>query len=265
MNRPLKPAQTTSALANIALFALLCIGCVWIVLHGGSEFGYRWQWYRVPQYFYRVIDGELIWGPLIDGLGVTLEITALSLLLTIAIGLGTALLRLSQSISGRILARVYLEVIRNTPLLVQLYLFYFVFSPILGLDRYWTAVLTLSLFEGAFAAEIFRAGIQSVPRGQWEAADSLGLNRLDAYRDVILPQAIRLVLPPMTGQAVSLIKHSAIVSVIAVFDLFTEARNIVSDTFMSFEIYFTVGAMYLALIIPLSTLASVLEHRLRAR
>lgn len=265
MDRPLKPAQTSSTLANVAMFVLLCIGCLWIVLHGGAEMGYRWQWYRVPQYFYRVIDGELIWGPLIDGLRVTLEITALSLLLTVAIGLGTALLRLSQSISGRILARIYLEVIRNTPLLVQLYLVYFVFSPILGLDRYWTAVLTLSLFEGAFAAEIFRAGIQSVPRGQWEAADSLGLNRFDAYRDVILPQAIRLVLPPMTGQAVSLIKHSAIVSVIAVFDLFTEARNIVSDTFMSFEIYFTVGAMYLALIIPLSTLASVLEHRLRAR
>ena len=138
-------------------------------------------------------------------------------------------------------------------------------SPIFGLDRYWTAVFTLAIFEGAFAAEIFRAGILAVPKGQWEASASLGLSRFDCYRDVVLPQAIRLILPPLTGQGISLIKHSSIVSVIAVFDLFTEARNLVSDTFMSFEVYFTVGAMYLALIIPLSILVSVIEHRMRAK
>jgi len=113
--------------------------------------------------------------------------------------------------------------------------------------------------------EIFRAGIQSVGRGQWEAAKSLGLSPFDVYRDVVLPQALRLVLPPLTGLVVNLIKHSAIVSAIAIADLTTAGRNVVADTFMSFEIWFTVAAIYLALTVTLSVFVSYLEHRLRVR
>jgi polar amino acid transport system permease protein len=244
---------------KVLQFALLVVLAVFLIVEGGRSMGYNWQWYRVPPFLYRVVDGEIIWGPLMRGLMVTLEISALGLVLTAIIGLTAALLRLSHSIVGRGLARVYLEAIRNTPLLVQLYLFYFVIAPILGIDRFWTGVLCLSVFEGSFATEIIRAGIQAIPSGQWEAAASLGLSRYATMRRVILPQALRLILPPMTGLAVSLVKHSAIVSVIAIFDLTNEARNVIADTFMTFEIWLTTAAIYLAITISLSLLVGRLE------
>lgn len=247
--------------ADLAQLALVLAGVSWLVVNGAGAFGYNWQWYRVPQYIVRFVDGQITWGPLVRGLLVTLQISAWGLVLTLAIGLVTALLRTSRSFAGRALAGGYIQLIRNTPLLVQLYLFYFVLAPILGIGRFWTGVLCLGVFEGSFAAEIFRAGIQSVPKGQWEASGSLGLGRYVELRRVILPQAIQLMLPPLTGQAVSLIKDSSIVSVIAVFDLTNEGRAIISDTFMSFEIWFTVAAIYLTLTMSLSAVASRLEHR----
>jgi polar amino acid transport system permease protein len=250
-----------SHLIDIAQFIVLAGLLAWLAVRGAQSMGYSWQWYRVPQYFYRVVDGEIIWGPLVKGLLVTLEISVLALGLAVVIGLSVALLRLAQSAVGRFMARCYLEAIRNTPLLVQLYLFYFVLAPILGIERFWTGVLCLAIFEGAFASEIFRAGIQSVARGQWEAADSLGLSRADRFFFVIAPQALRLILPPLTSLAVSLIKHSAIVSVIAIFDLTNEGRNVIADTFMTFEIWITVAAMYIAVTSTLSLFVSWLETR----
>ena len=223
--------------------------------------GYNWQWYRIPQYFYRVIDGEIIFGPLAIGLLETIRIALISFVLTVLIGMGTALLRLSDSIAGRAMARGYLELIRNTPMLVQLYLFYFVLAPIIGIDRYTTGILCVAVFEGAFASEIFRAGILSVPKGQWEASDSLGMYRADTLRFIILPQAIRLMIPPTTGLVISLIKHSSIVSVIAIGELTTKGRDIISETYMSFEVWFTVAAMYLVLTVTLSIFAGHLERR----
>jgi polar amino acid transport system permease protein len=247
--------------ADLTQIALLLGAIVWVALRGAGSLGYNWQWYRIPQYIVRIVDGTVIWGPLVRGLGVTLEISAAALVLTLAIGLITALLRISRSFSGRLLAGLYIQLIRNTPLLVQLYLFYFVLAPILGIGRFWTGIVCLAVFEGSFAAEIFRAGIASVPKGQWEASDSLGLGRYASLRRVILPQAVQLMLPPLTGQAISLIKDSSIVSVIAVFDLTNEGRTIISDTFMSFEVWFTVAAIYLALTVSLSAVASRLERR----
>jgi polar amino acid transport system permease protein len=247
---------------SIAQFMVLCGGLVWLVVRGASGMGYNWQWYRIPPYIMGEVDGRLVAGPLLQGLLVTLEISALSLLLALAAGLVAALLRLSPSVMGRATARVYLELIRNTPLLVQLYLVYFVLGPILGLDRFWTAIFCLGIFEGAFISEIFRAGIEAVAKGQLEAAKSLGLSPLDAHRFVILPQAVRLMLPPLTSQAVALVKHSSLVSVIAVLELTTEGRNIISDTYMSFEVWFTVAGIYLAVTVTLSALAALLERRL---
>lgn len=226
---------------------------------------YRWQWYRVPRFFYREIDGEVVWGPLVNGLWVTLEIAAWGMVLTLIIGLTTALLRLSESFAGRTLATVYLEVVRNTPLLVQVSIFYFVLQPILGFNNpLWAGILCLSFFEGAFASEVIRAGILSVPRGQWEAASTVGLSPAQNYRYVVLPQALRLMLPPMTGILINLIKHSAILSFVAVFDLTTEGRNLVGETFMSYEVWFVIGAMYLVLTISLSALVAWLERRAKA-
>ncbi|MEP8023218.1 amino acid ABC transporter permease, partial [Vibrio parahaemolyticus] len=201
---------------------------------------------------------------LIDGLLVTLNISAISLFFTLVLGLVTALLRLSDSKVGNVIGTTYVEVIRNTPLLVQIYLLYFVFGPVIGLDRFSTAVLALSLFQGAYTAEIFRAGLNSIPKGQFEAAQTLGLSPFYTYKDVILPQVLQRTLPPLTNEVVSLIKNSSIVSVMAIFDLTTQARNIVSETAMPFEIWFTVAAIYLALTLSLSGLSAWLEHKLGA-
>jgi len=263
-----KPAQPwwKSTWFDIVQFVALGGLLVWLTGRGMAAMDYRWQWYRLPRAFYRVIDGELIWGPLIDGLLVTLEIAAWGMVLTLVIGLVTAVLRLSDSIAGRILAKVYLESIRNTPLLVQVSIFYFVLQPILGINNpLWTGILCLAFFEGSFASEIIRAGINSVGRGQWEASATVGLTRLQAYRYIILPQAVPLMLPPLTGILVNLIKHSAILSFVAVFELTTEARNLIADTFLSFEVWFVVGGMYLVLTISLSTLVALLERHIRAR
>ncbi len=251
-----------SPIIDVAQLAILGGALVWLGLRGAEAMGYHWQWYRVPRYLYRIIDGEVVWGPLVRGLFVTVELTAWSLVLTIAIGFAAALLRLSGSVASRMVARVYLEVVRNTPLLVQLYLFFYILAPIFGLDRFWTGVLALAFFEGAFGSEIFRAGILSVGRGQWEAGASLGLGRFHTYRFIVIPQALRLVLPPLTSLVVNLIKHSAIVSAIAIADLTTAGRNVIAETYLSFEIWFTVAAMYLVMTIALSLLASVLERRL---
>lgn len=263
-----KPAQLwwKSTWFDIVQFIALGGLLVWLTGRGMAAMDYRWQWYRLPRAFYRVIDGELIWGPLIDGLLVTLEIAAWGMVLTLVIGLVTAILRLSDSIAGRILAKVYLESIRNTPLLVQVSIFYFVLQPILGINNpLWTGILCLAFFEGSFASEIIRAGINSVGRGQWEASATVGLTRIQAYRYVILPQAVPLMLPPLTGILVNLIKHSAILSFVAVFELTTEARNLIADTFLSFEVWFVVGGMYLVMTISLSSLVALLERRIRAR
>jgi len=252
-----------SPLIDMAMLALLLGAIAWLTFMGASAMHYNWQWYRVGRYLWRTVDGQFIPGPILLGLGVTFEITAASIVLTILIGLVTALLRMSNSFSAKFLATVYLEVIRNTPLLVQLYIFYFVVGPIIGIPRFWVGVLCLSFFEGSFASEIIRAGLQSVPRGQYEAANAIGLSRVDRFRFVILPQAIPLILPPMTGTIISLIKNSAIVSVIAIADMTTAALNIISDTFMAFEVWLTVAAIYLAITIPLSVFVSMLENRAR--
>lgn len=246
---------------DVASFALFVAALFWLILRGAQSMGYNWQWFRVPRYLWRTIDGQLIWGPLMKGLFVTLQISAIALVFALAIGLVTALLRLSPSFVGRGIARVYLEIIRNTPLLVQVLVFYFIVAQILGISRFWAGVLCLAIYEGAFAAEIIRGGIIAVRRGQWEAARALGLRPFDVYRDVVLPQAVPLMLPPLAGVLVNLVKHSAIVSVIAVFDLTTEGRTIVADTFMAFEIWLTVAGLYLVITLSLSLLVLGLERR----
>lgn len=251
---------------DVVQFLLLVGAIAWFAWRGAGAMGYRWQWYRVPQFFYRTVDGEFIPGPLVDGLLVTLEIAAWGLLLTLVIGLVTAILRLSDSLAGRALALTYLEIVRNTPLLVQVSIFYFVLQPLLGFNNpLWAGIICLSFFEGAFASEVIRGGILSVARGQWEAGASVGLSRADTYRFVVLPQAVPIMLPPMAGVLINLIKHSAVLSFIAVFELTTEARNLIGDTFLSFEIWFVIGIMYLCLTISLSALVAWLERKVRVR
>lgn len=243
-----------------AVFTFALIG--WLIWKGALAMEYNWQWYRVEPFFYRVVDGEFIWGPLYHGLIVTLQLASISGVLAILIGLITAFARLSDSRAGSMIASVYLESIRNTPLIVQLFLFYFVLAPILGIDRFWAGILCLAFFEGSFAAEIIRGGIQGVDRGQFEAGNAIGLTAWNKYTYIIIPQALPLILPPLTGLLISLIKHSAIVSVIAVSELTTTGLNLISDTFMAFEIWFIIAGIYLALTITLSVLVGLLEKKM---
>jgi len=201
-----------------------------------------WQWYRIPKYFYSFTDDGFQWGEIVFGLIKTLELSGLAFLLAVVLGLVVALLRLSTLIIGGGVAVVFLEIVRNTPLLVLLYLFYYVLGPIFDLDRYVASILCLGVYHGAMVSEIFRAGINAVPVGQWEAAKSIGMSTSQSYRFIVFPQSIKFMLPPLTGEAVNMIKSSAIVSVIAVAELTTIGRNIISDTYMSFEIWFTVAA-----------------------
>jgi polar amino acid transport system permease protein len=245
---------------------ILTIGAlVWLLFRGTTELGYNWQWYRILKYVFYLEAGGFIAGPLIQGLFVTFKITAISLVLACIIGLIAAVFRLSDSVVARMLARGYLELIRSTPLLVQLFFFYFVLSPVFNIGRFSSAVLALSLFEGAYASEIFRAGIVSIPKGQWEAAGSLGLGVYYTYRHIILPQALRWVLPPLTSQAISLVKDSALVSTIAIYDLTMQGQAIVSDTYMVFEVWFVVALIYLIVTTSMSIGVHALERHLKIK
>jgi polar amino acid transport system permease protein len=250
-------------LIDTGKFALLILFLFYLLARGMTSLGYHWQWYRVPRYLFTVTPEGLVAGPLLQGLMVTLRITAVSMVLAFLVGLAIVLLRLSGSFSARAVSRAYLELIRNTPLLIQLFFLYFVISPIVGMNAYASAVLALSLFEGAYISEIIRSGILGIHQGQWEAALSSGMNAWETYRFVILPQAVRNILPPLTGQAISLIKDSALVSTIAIYDLTMQGQAIVSETFLAFEIWLTVAGIYLVFTIALSVLANTMEKRMK--
>lgn len=250
-------------LIDVLKFLVFAGLLIYLIVSGTGALGYHWQWYRVPRYIFRLTESGFTAGPLLEGLLVTFRITGVSLVLAFSLGLVAVLFRLSSSFSARAVARAYLELIRNTPLLIQLFFLYFVISPIFGISAFFSAVLALSIFEGAYISEIFRAGILSVPKGQWEAAYSSGLNSFEVYRFVVLPQALRTIIPPLTSQAISLIKDSALVSTIAIYDLTMRGQTIVAETFLAFEIWFTVAAIYLVITISLSALVNVMESRLR--
>ena len=249
-------------LYDMGRFLLLSGVLLYLILLSAGKLNYNWQWYRITPYIFTIDAEGLTPGPLVQGLLVTLKISIISLFISCALGLMTALFRLSGSFTARWLARLYLEIIRNTPLLVQLFFIYFVIAPVLDIGRIPSAILALSLFEGAYASEIFRAGITSIERGQWEAAESLGLTRMLSYRLVILPQAVKRMLPPLTSQAVSLIKDSALVSTIAIYDLTMKAQEIISETYLVFELWFVVAAIYLVITASLSILIALMEKRL---
>lgn len=246
---------------SVILYAIIVGGLVMLSYTGAQAMGYNWQWYRIPQYFYTITEDGFQWGKISTGLVKTLTLSATAFALAIVLGLITALLRLSGLVVCTAVAIGFLELIRNIPLLVLLYLFYYVLGPIFGFDRYWASILCLAVFHSVLISEIFRAGINAVAKGQWEAATSIGMSRGQAYRYIILPQSIRFMLPPMTGEAVHMVKSSAIVSVIAVAELTTIGRNIISDTFMSFEIWFTIAAVYMVVTLILSFGVSIVEKR----
>jgi polar amino acid transport system permease protein len=203
-------------------------------------------------------------GLLLTGLLLTLEISMISIVLGIIIGLVTGLARLSSNPAPKWLAIGYIELIRGTPLLVQIYIFYFFVGQVFSLSSFMAGVLALSFFAGAYIAEIIRAGIQSIHRGQMEAARSLGMSYYLYMRYVILPQAFKRILPPLAGQFISLIKDSSLVGVIALVELTRAGREIGTSTFNYFEVFFTVAALYLILTFSLSMVVQYMERRFAA-
>lgn len=201
-------------------------------------------------------------GPLLMGLYTTLKISVISIFFAIIIGIVAGILRISGNPILKKLTITYIELIRGTPLLVQIFIFYFFIGTVLNLDRFNAGVASLAIFAGAYIAEIVRAGIQSIPKGQMEAARTLGMNYYQAMRYIILPQALKRTLPPMAGQFISLIKDSSLVSVISITDLTKAGREVVTSTFSPFEVWFSVAVMYLVLTSTLSFVVQLLERRL---
>lgn len=204
-----------------------------------------------------VAEGDVIgvtrhWalGPLMWGLWTTLWLSVVSGILGLAIGLATGLCRLSSNPTLRDLSTIYVELVRGTPLLVQIFIFYFFIGTVLNLSREFAGIAALSLFTGAYVAEIVRAGVQSITRGQNEAARSLGLSASQSMRHVVLPQAFKRVLPPLAGQFISLVKDTSLVSVIAITELLKSGREVITTSFSPFEILFCVAGLYLLINLP---------------
>lgn len=239
------------------------LAVVWWFADTASE-QYRWQWYRVWRYIGVWDEGTFRPGVLLEALGVTLQLTLTSLVLALVWGAVLAAMRISASPAARFLSSLMLGLLRNTPLLMQLFMVYFVASPVLGVGPFTAAVLSLALFEGAYIAEIFRAGVLGVPRGQWEAALSLGMPVGMAARLVVVPQALRQALPALAGQMVALIKDTSLVSAIAVADLTMRTRVVITDTFLSFELWLLAAAVYLVLTSLVSIPARLLERKERS-
>ncbi|MGB2492196.1 MAG: amino acid ABC transporter permease, partial [Candidatus Puniceispirillum sp.] len=225
----------------------------------------------------------------------TLRLAFWATIVAAIIGLVMGFMRTSKNLAMRMVSRCYVELVRNIPPVVFIFIFYFFLSgqlmPLIGLDdidkngafvssdifytlfgdpklfsNFVAGALCLALFEGAYITEIVRAGIQSVPKGQWEAARAVGLSPLDVLGNIIFPQAIRKILPPLAGQFITLIKDSAIVSLISIQELTFLATEVASSTTKVFETWIIVGAMYFALCYSFAALFAYLEKRaLQAR
>jgi polar amino acid transport system permease protein len=204
-------------------------------------------------------------GPFLLGLWMTIKISFISMIIAFIIGMIIAIMRLSGIPALDYIGSVYVTIIRGTPLLVQLFIFYFIVATIFNLPRFWAGVMSLSIFYGAYIAEILRGAIQSVDKGQHEAAKSLGFNAWQRMYYIILPQALRKALPALVGELISLIKDSSLVSIISITELTKVGREIVANTFSPFETWLTVAALYLMLTSILSFIGHKLEKRMKLK
>jgi polar amino acid transport system permease protein len=205
-------------------------------------------------------DFAFLWhyrGLILYGLGITIIYTIVTIGIGMVIGLVTGLLRLSSNKLITLPLTAYVEVFRCTPLLVQIIWFYYAFPVIIGIDipAVIAAGMVLSLYTGAFYAEIVRGGVNSIERGQWDAARSIGLRYVQMMRLVILPQAFRRMIPPFMNQSIIQLKNTSLVSTIAVADLLYEGQMITAATYRPLEVYTMVAVLYFAVLFPLTLAA----------
>ena len=212
------------------------------------------------------LNFEAVWAYrmlFLEGLGNTLLISSAAMVLALIIGTGFAFCRTGSFWPLRLLGICYVEVIRNTPLLVQVYLVYFGIGQFVAYRTvFWPSVTILAFFSGAFVSEIIRSGINGVPRGQREAALSLGMSTLQVARCIVLPQAFRRILPALAGQLVALVKASSLVSVLALVDLTYAATKVSIVTFRVLESYVAAAVLYFAITFTLSQGIGFLERRM---
>ncbi len=197
-----------------------------------------------------------------DGVLVTFKVTVGAILLALVLGLFTGLGRLAKNTIINGAASLYVEVIRGIPLLVQIFYIYYALGRIVHIPDIYSAVIAMAICYGAYMGEIFRAGIQSIPRGQMEAARSLGMTHSQAMRHIIIPQAFKVVLPPIGNEFIALLKDSSLVSILAVSDLLRRGREFAAESFSYFETYTVVALIYLVLTLFFSKLIGFMEERL---
>ncbi len=198
----------------------------------------------------------------IKGLPTTFQVTIFAILGAIFIGLFVGLGSVSKNRFINMLSGVYVEFIRGIPLLVQLIFIYYAMGRVFQIEGIFAATIALSICFGAYMGEIVRAGIQAIPRGQMEAAIALGLSRGQAFRYVIIPQTIKVILPAIGNEFISMLKDSSLVSTIALSDILRKGREYISRTFLSLETMFIVALIYLVITLLLSRLVGILEERL---
>jgi polar amino acid transport system permease protein len=273
------------ALVIATLFAL--IGYVLYRAH--SHFHYNWDWRLIPGYFIRY-DADRGWVLNLLGQGflATVRLALWGSMLAAIIGGVMGVCRISRSLFLRLISRTYVELIRNIPPLVFIFIFYFFISgqimPLLNVEdrlvhadtkalrvleflfgppelltNFLSGLICLALFEGAYVTEIVRAGIEAIPKGQWEAAQALGLHSGQVMGEVILPQAVRTVIPPLAGQFISLIKDSSLISLISIQELTFTGTELAVSSGRVFEIWLTVAALYFLLCFSLARLFRRLE------
>ena len=277
----------------VIAFALV-VGGVYVFYQIKTELHYNWDWGAIPQYLFRFDEEGGHWVPnmLMQGLFTTIKLSFWGTILATVFGFFMGLFRTSSSLFKRLLGGTYVELTRNLPPLVLIFIFYFFLSsqivPLLGLDEwiftrsegtkavltflfappavfstFMSALVTLAVFEGAYITEIVRSGIQSIEKGQWEASYALGLSRRQQIMHIVLPQAIKRILPPLAGQFISTIKDSAIVSVISIQELTFQGMELMASTYLTFEIWITITILYLMLAIVLSIAIERLEIFMR--
>jgi polar amino acid transport system permease protein len=279
-------------LLDAAILAAAAAGVAALALSATSHLDYRWRWGVLAQYFLRRdAAGGLSANLLLSGVVSTVRLAVWTTLLATLAGAAMGLARTARRLLPRLVAGAYVESVRNLPPLVLVFLVYFFLSdqvmaalaveervrelpaavqalvgvalaPPGRLSGFLAALFTLALYEGAYITEMVRAGIQSVERGQTDAAKALGLTGWQAMRHVVLPQAVRRILPALAGQLISTVKDSAIVAVISVPELTFQALQIMASTGLTFEVWIAVMALYFGLCFSASLGARALEKRL---
>ena len=243
------PLPLAARIVSWGLVALLVSALFYFAF---SELRYGWNWEAIWRYRQKFVQGWLV----------TVAISAAALFASLQIGLLSALARRSSWLPLRYLAMLYVEIVRGTPLLVQILILFYVVANAYGIDnRYVVGVLTLSLFAGAYLSEMIRSGIESVRDSQLESARAIGLTRAQTYRYVIFPQVVRQLIPPLTGQFASLIKDSSLLSIIAVSEFTLNAQEVNAFTYSTLESYLPLAVGYLLLTLPISLASRLLERR----